>query len=43
MCVRAQKIYLGMDPVLDEDFLWIAKEALFAAVPEVSFMDNGRN
>ena len=29
------KIYLGMDPDEDEDFLWIAKEALFAAVPEV--------
>ena len=31
-----------MDPDTDEDFLWIAKEALFAAVPEVSGDNNIR-
>ena len=39
---RYRKIYLGMDPDTDEDFLWIAKEALFAAVPEVSGDNNIR-
>ena len=43
LCVRilffvCQKIYLGMDPEVDEEFLWIAKEALFADVPEVTFV-----
>ena len=38
-----QKIYLGMDPEVDEEFLWIAKEALFADVPEVSFVHGSGN